>query len=112
MSELATSQASRVLFFTTVDRKMKMGDSVVSVLETTAADGKTCATRFYPEYLQLLPSLKSDAMRRKFEQSENSETVSRKSGGTDAERTVRKFRIVAPVAALGLKGYSSCWTRP
>ena len=87
-------------------------DAVIRNFRITAADGKTYATRFYLEYLQLLQSLKSDAVRRKSDQSENSGTVSRKSGGTDAERTIRKFRIVAPEVALGLKGYSSCWIRP
>lgn len=35
----------------------------------------------------------------------NSETVSRESGGIDGERTIRKFRIVAPEAALWLRSY-------
>ena len=84
-------------------------DAVIRNFRITAVDGKTYATRFNLENLQVLPGLKSDAVRRKSDQSENSETVSRKSGGTDAERTIRKFRIVDPEAALGLKGYSSCW---
>ncbi|MEQ1837034.1 MAG: hypothetical protein ABL858_01635 [Candidatus Nitrotoga sp.] len=112
MSELTTRQACRVILYATADGKVKMVDSVVSVLETTAADGKACVTRFCLEYSQRLSSLKSDAVRWKSGQSKNSGTVSRKSGGTDAERTIRKFRIVATGAALGLKGYSSCWIRP
>jgi len=38
---------------------------------------------------------------------ENSETVSRKSGVTEEERTIRKFRIVALEAALGLISFLS-----
>lgn len=76
--------------------------------------------RFYLEHPQPLPGINSDAVSRNFGAlldalnifhavrgksgwSENSETLSRKSGGIDGERTIRKLRIVAPEAALGLR---------
>ena len=43
---------------------------------------------------------------------ENSETVSRKSGGTEEERTIWEFRMVASEAALGLKDYLLRWIHP
>lgn len=82
MSELNTRQASRVILYGTADGKVKMGDTVVSVLETTAADGMAYATRFNLEYLQLLPSLKSDAVRRKSVRPANSETACRNFGAS------------------------------
>jgi len=65
--------------------------------------------RFYLEYPQRLPGVNSDALRRKSVRSTNSETVSRKSVELYEKRTVRKFRIVAPEAALRLRNYSPCW---
>lgn len=82
MSELTTRATSRVMLFTTGGDKVKMEDSVVSVSETTAADVKTCVTRFYLECLQLLPSIKSDALRRKSVRPTNSETVCRNLGAS------------------------------
>lgn len=61
--------------------------------------------RFYLEYQQLLPGVNSDAVRRKSVRSANSETPSRKSVEMDEGRTIRKFRIVVPEAALGLRSY-------
>jgi hypothetical protein len=68
--------------------------------------------RFYLEYPQLLLGANSDAVRRKSVRSVISETASRKSGKTDEERTIRKFRIVALAAALGFKSDFSRWNLP
>ena len=67
---------------------------------------------FYLECSQRFPWVYSDAARRKSVRSENSETVSRKSVELYEERTIRKFRIVAPEAVLGLRNYSPCWIQP
>jgi hypothetical protein len=77
---------------------------------------------FYLEYQQLLPGINSDAVRRNFGAllvtldifhavrgksvwSGNSETLSRKSGGVEEKRTIRKFQIVSLEATLRLISY-------
>ena len=67
---------------------------------------------FNLKFSQWLLGVNSDAARRKSVRSENSETVSRKSVELYEERTIRKFRIVAPEAVLGLRNYSPCWIQP
>jgi len=65
--------------------------------------------RFYLEYPTRLPWVNLDAVSRKSFWSAISETESRKTGGIDGERTIRKFRIVALGAALGLGSYLPHW---
>lgn len=65
--------------------------------------------RFYLEYPTRLPWVNADAVSRKYFRSAISETVSRKSGKIDGERTIQKIQIVALGAALGLRSYLPRW---